>query len=174
MTKLLAGVFASIGAMFGGLFGGHVATTTMPWDNGSTTPSHHMMGTTTPAWGDHEGSTTPRWDNGSTTPNHMNINGVMGTVASIDGDILTVTGHATPKTATTTYTVDATNAKIFKVGSSNARPATTTISAIQVNDSVIVQGTVNGTSVTASSIIDGVLGHMMGGSGQRNGQPQAQ
>lgn len=66
-----------------------------------------------------------------------------GNVTAVNGSIVTVTNKSN-----VTYTVDATNATIEKGN------ATSSISAVAVGDSVIVQGTVNGTSVTASSIID--------------------
>ncbi len=69
---------------------------------------------------------------------------VAGSVASVSGSTLTVTNSGN-----LTYTVDATNAKITRVGTTNA-----TISNVAVGDQVIVQGTVNGTSVVATSVID--------------------
>ena len=47
-----------------------------------------------------------------------------------------------------TYTIDATNATIEKDN------ATSTIGSIAVGDDVLVQGSVSGTSVTATSVID--------------------
>jgi hypothetical protein len=66
-----------------------------------------------------------------------------GNVTAINGSSLTVTNKSN-----VTYTVDATNATIEKVN------ATSSVSNIAVGDNVIVQGTVNGTSVTAASVID--------------------
>jgi hypothetical protein len=67
-------------------------------------------------------------------------------------------------TATTTYTVDASNATVTK------NNATSSVSSIAVGDNVFVQGTISGTSVTATKIFDGQFrGGMMGsvtGSGQ--------
>jgi hypothetical protein len=68
---------------------------------------------------------------------------VGGTVASINGTSLTITNASN-----VTYTVDTSGATIKKDN------ATSTVSNISVGDRVIVQGTVNGTSITASSIID--------------------
>jgi hypothetical protein len=83
--------------------------------------------------------------------------GVFGTVASISGDTLMVTSRGFgPNTATTTYSVDATNATVTKDN------AASTLSAIAVNDRVFVTGTVSGTNVTATAIHDG-MGGMMGG-----------
>jgi hypothetical protein len=69
---------------------------------------------------------------------------VGGSVTAISGNTLTVTNASN-----VTYTIDVSSAKIVK-GS-----ATSTISAIAVGDNVIVQGVVNGTAITASSVIDG-------------------
>lgn len=68
---------------------------------------------------------------------------VAGTVASISGNTITIKNKSN-----VTYTIDATNAKVQSNGS------VSTVSGIAVNDNVIVQGTINGTSVTASLIID--------------------
>jgi hypothetical protein len=67
-----------------------------------------------------------------------------GNVTAISGSSLTVTNKSN-----VTYTVNMSSATISKMGVTGA-----TLSNIVVGDSVIVQGTVNGTSVTASSIID--------------------
>lgn len=66
-----------------------------------------------------------------------------GTVSAISGSTLTVTN-----TNNAAYSVDDTGATVIKQG------ATSTASNIATGDRVVVQGTVNGTSVTASSIID--------------------
>lgn len=106
--------------------------------------------------------------------------GIIGTVATIDGTTLTVNarqgfGTSTP---TTLYTVDASNATVRKDN------ATSTVSSIAVGDTVAIQGTITGTSVTATTIRDGVMpmrgmgGKGMGGQGTQptspitgNGQP---
>ena len=94
--------------------------------------------------------------------------GVFGTVASINGDIITVTGRngfggprpmtssgttsVAPTTATSvTYTVDATNATVMK------NNATSSLSAIVVGDTVMAQGTLTGTNLVATMIRDGVV-----------------
>lgn len=77
---------------------------------------------------------------------------IAGSVASISGSSLTVTNASN-----VTYTVDASNATIMKGG------VTSTIASVAVGDNVVVQGTVNDTTVTASSVID------QGGNGNRNG-----
>jgi hypothetical protein len=55
-------------------------------------------------------------------------------------------GSTTVSTQSKTFTVDASNATIVKGN------ATTTVSSIVVNDTAIIQGTVNGTSVAATQI----------------------
>jgi hypothetical protein len=105
--------------------------------------------------------------------------GVFGTVSSISGDTLTVTvaaqstrpmpEHASTSVSTptiasgTVYTVDATNAKIYKGNATT----TVSISGIATGDTVMVQGTVSGTNIIATIIRDGVS-DMMGG---RPGMP---
>lgn len=66
-----------------------------------------------------------------------------GSVTAISGTKLTVTNASN-----VTYTVDVSSATIEK------GRATSTVSQIAVGDRVVVQGTVNGSSVTASSVID--------------------
>ncbi len=96
---------------------------------------------------------------------------VVGTVASVSGNTITVTSNGmgpNQSTTPTTYTVDATNATVMKNG------ATTTVASIAVGDTIAVQGTVSGTSVTATKIRDGVMQGNGAGSGpqiQGNGEP---
>ena len=87
-------------------------------------------------------------------------NGVFGTVTAVDGTTITVDGRQGTTTASTTYSVDASNAKVIE------GPATSTasISDISVGDRVVVQGTVTGTSIAATTIIDGKF-MIMGGPG---------
>jgi riboflavin synthase alpha subunit len=84
---------------------------------------------------------------------HMGMmgQGVVGTIASVSGNTLTVTGKNG-----TTYTVDVSNAKITKAAS-GAAPTTATVADLAVNDMVVVKGTVSGTSVTATAVMDGVF-----------------
>jgi hypothetical protein len=69
---------------------------------------------------------------------------VGGTVTTSSGSALTVT---TAKD-NIVYTIDASNATIVKGG------ATSTIANIAIGDNVLVQGSISGTSVTATSILD--------------------
>ncbi len=67
---------------------------------------------------------------------------VAGTISSISASSLTITNSGN-----NTYTVDITSAKIFEGNK------TASSSDLAVGDAVVVQGTVNGTSITASSVI---------------------
>ena len=83
---------------------------------------------------------------GSSTAAMINGNGepvIGGNITAISGNSVTVTTKTN-----IVYTIDASTAKIVKNGT------TTAIANIATGDAVVVQGTVNGTSVTASSIID--------------------
>lgn len=90
----------------------------------------------------------------------------IGTVASINGNTITLTGKNG-----TTYTIDATNTKITKApeipttkptkGTPRPSPTTITITDIKVGDNLIVKGTLTGTSIVATDILDGK--GMMGG-----------
>jgi hypothetical protein len=82
--------------------------------------------------------------------------GVFGTVSAISGSTLTLSSKGFGKSATATiYSVDASGATVMKDN------ATSTLSAIAVGDMVMAQGTVSGTSVTATMIRDGMAKGMM-------------
>lgn len=68
---------------------------------------------------------------------------VIGNVSAISGTTITLTNKSGA-----TYTIDAASAKVEEAGSE------ATLANVVVGDMIIVQGTVNGTSITASSIID--------------------
>jgi hypothetical protein len=68
---------------------------------------------------------------------------VVGSISAMSGSMLTVANASN-----VTYTIDASSATFVK------GRATSTIASVAVGDNVVVQGTVNGTSVTASSVID--------------------
>lgn len=98
--------------------------------------------------------------------------GVFGTVASVNGTTLTVTAKGGPSgSAGTTYTVNAGSATVLKDGASSS------IGNVAVGDNVMVQGTVSGTTVTATVIRDGIMGRGMFQQGpgpaiiQGNGEP---
>jgi hypothetical protein len=68
---------------------------------------------------------------------------VGGTVTAVSGNTITITNKSN-----VSYTIDATSATFIKNG------AVGTLSSIAVGDSIVAQGTVNGTSVTAVSVTD--------------------
>jgi hypothetical protein len=68
---------------------------------------------------------------------------VGGTVSAVSGSTITVTNKSN-----VSYTIDASVAKITKNGAAGA------VSNISIGDTVLVQGTINGTSVSAASIVD--------------------
>ncbi|MEI6478756.1 MAG: DUF5666 domain-containing protein [bacterium] len=68
---------------------------------------------------------------------------VAGTISAIDGNTVTVTNKSN-----IAYTVDATNSKVMKGN------ATSSVASLVVGDSILVQGSVNGNSITSSTIID--------------------
>ena len=76
--------------------------------------------------------------------------GVVGTISAINGNSLTVAGKNG-----TTYTVDATSAKVM-VFTQGSAPTTGSLSSLKVGDTVGVRGTVSGTNVTATGIVDGI------------------
>ena len=90
---------------------------------------------------------------------------VLGKVDSISGTTLTVSSRGfDKKTATTTYTVDASNAKVSKEN------ATSTVASITVGDNVMILGTITGNNVVATVIRDGKGGMMPGGEGKSDGK----
>ncbi len=101
--------------------------------------------------GNGDGNNNDNDKNGSTTDNNkalLQIQGngqpvVAGTVTVINNPNMTITTGSG-----ITYTINVATAKIIQGN------ATTTLSSVKVGDAVIVQGTVNGISVVASTIID--------------------
>ena len=93
-------------------------------------------------------------DRGTGGPGMMGGRGVHGTVSAVSGTTLTVTATNPKDSTTSTYTVDASSATVLK-GDGTTKPSTSTLSAVAVGDTVSIQGTVSGTSVTAKTIIDG-------------------
>ncbi len=82
----------------------------------------------------------------TSTPPAFTGNGqpiVAGKIVTVSGSSLTVT-----TASNLTYTVDATNAKILK------GPDTIAVGSLTVGDTVVIQGSINGSSVTASTIMD--------------------
>ncbi|MGB7957550.1 MAG: DUF5666 domain-containing protein [Minisyncoccia bacterium] len=74
--------------------------------------------------------------------------GVFGQVTAINGTTITITDSRN----NTTYTIDASSAAVTKNG------AASSIASIAVGDTIMVQGTTSGDSVTATSIMDGFGG----------------
>ncbi len=109
---------------------------------------------------------------GGPAPYGMMRGGIFGTVTAVQGTVITMQeigrggfGPAETSTAAAavTYTVDASGATVVKDG------ATSTLSAVIAGDHIMVRGTVNGTTVTASSIVDGVVPGARGGGPFRGG-----
>src|ERR1035437_1437649 len=88
--------------------------------------------------------------------------GIFGTISLINGNSITI---ISTKNGTTTYTVDASNAKIVDPSSPGAT-STTGIASLKIGDVVAVRGVITGTSVAATSIFDGKFKH--GPSGKNN------
>lgn len=109
---------------------------------------------------DNQNKETPRMGmmGGNVENRLMMKSGIFGVVSSVNGNTVVVDGKTGlgSKSATTTYSVDLSKAKIYK------NNATTTVSSILVGDKVTVQGTVTGNSVVATVFLDGVRGRGMG------------
>jgi hypothetical protein len=105
-----------------------------------------VSGTTITATTVSDGVVAPKTGAGINTASTFKGNGqpiIGGNVTAINGNSLTVTN-----TSNVTYTVDVTNATVTKSG------AASNVSSITVGDDVVIQGAVNGSSVTASSVMD--------------------
>ena len=89
---------------------------------------------------------------GSSTRPMMGKPAIVGKVTAVSGTTLTVDSfrRSATSSATTTFMVDASKAIVKKAN------ATSTVSAITTGDLVLVQGTITGTSIAASLVIDGV------------------
>lgn len=77
---------------------------------------------------------------------------IFGQVAAISGREITVTGRSGKHGTTTTYTVDASKAKITK-GLGHGAVAVD-LSTVEVGDRVAVLGSITGDAVVASSVFD--------------------
>ena len=82
-----------------------------------------------------------------------------GKVTAVSGNFITIVGSKNKTTYT--YTVDATSATITKItaGGKGVKPnsAVITVSSIAVGDNLVVSGTMSGTSITATKIMDRVF-----------------
>jgi hypothetical protein len=87
--------------------------------------------------------------------------GIRGTIASISGTTIAVTD----KISGTTYTVDASSAKVM-IGKGGAAPAAGSVSDLSVGDEIGVRGTVSGTDVSAQDIMSGKFRHGLGMGGR--------
>ena len=103
---------------------------------GTTITATRIMDGVPGMGGERPEGTTPAF-----TGNGMPV--IAGKIATISGNSVTVSNREN-----VTYTVDVTNAKVEQKGT------TATVSSLTVGDMVIVQGTVNGTTVSATSVID--------------------
>ncbi|MDR3558341.1 MAG: DUF5666 domain-containing protein [Candidatus Pacebacteria bacterium] len=93
-------------------------------------------------------------EHGSRTPS---VRPITGTVSATNGSTsLTMTVQASSTAAVTTYTVNTSNARVMKDGT------TTPVTSIQINDKIAVVGTVSGMNITAKVIFDGVIPHTTG------------
>jgi len=98
---------------------------------------------------------------------------VVGQVTAVSGNTITITSKqgferkdnttTTPTVTTITFTIDATNAKIEKGGT------TGTLASIIVGDTIMVQGTTTGTNVVATNIRDGIVRGQNQDKGTNNG-----
>lgn len=90
--------------------------------------------------------------------------GVHGTITAINGNTITIKDERTG----TTYIVDAAGATVktmpdnASVTGAKPQPVASSVAALKVGDTIGVQGTVNGTSVTATQIMSGKMGPGMG------------
>jgi hypothetical protein len=111
---------------------------------------------------------------------------IHGTVTAVSGTTITVLdsrpkrteGSTVTETTETTYTVDAASAKVLEMPARPADEATApsvkpeptvgTLSDIAVGDTVGIRGTISGTTIVATEIMDGIppFGHMMPGQNQ--------
>ena len=94
---------------------------------------------------------------------------VMGKITAINGTTLTVEGMNKGMETQKTYTVNASGAKVVTSVAGSA-PTESSVSTLAVGDMVAVRGTVSGTSVAATEIMEGMPmrgGH--GGPGGRGG-----
>jgi hypothetical protein len=80
---------------------------------------------------------------------------VAGTITAITGTTLTLTNKSN-----VTYTAEVGTAKIIVKG------ATSTLTSVKVGDSIIIQGTVNGTIITATTVINNGAPKATTGQGQ--------
>ena len=94
------------------------------------------------------------FEHGSHAPSARPIS---GTVSATSGSTsFTMTVQASSTAAVTTYTVNTTNARVLRDGT------TTPVTSIQIGDKIAVVGAVSGTNITAKVIFDGIIPHTTG------------
>ena len=79
---------------------------------------------------------------------------IVGVVTAVnDNDLIigVIDAQGSSTAIITNYTVETHNARILKLGT------TILVGSIQINDKIVVIGTVSGTNITAKVIFDGVL-----------------
>ncbi len=79
--------------------------------------------------------------------------GIVGTVKSITGTVIIVTGMDKKE-----YTVDASKATVMKAGSDTAStPTTITVGNIAIGDTLMIKGTLTNLNMVATNIFDGKM-----------------
>lgn len=115
---------------------------------------HGMFGTHAPANNNQQYAGSYGQNSSQNRPVNPNGSSLIGTVSSIDGTmiVMQVIQSSTSTSATTTanFSVDASNARIIKSGSTT----TAAITNIAVGDRIIAQGVIDGNSIKARLIID--------------------
>ncbi len=96
---------------------------------------------------------TPTTSNTTSSRPQMTPPSAMGKVTAINGSTITITDQKRGTTTSMTYTVDASAATVTK-----DQNTASTLSAIAVGDMIAVDGTVSGTTITATAIHDGFGG----------------
>jgi hypothetical protein len=156
-TVVLAGVMALVG-MIGGTAFMASAQTAVTTTNTPAVTTANTSGSTSSAVDKPESANDPAdTDTGTKTQHHAPLGGD-GVVSSISGTTIVIGEESDEGGAS--YSVDASKATVTNNG------AAATLADIKVGAKVFVQGTVSGTSVTATSIS---LGHAhMGGKNEAN------
>lgn len=88
---------------------------------------------------------------------------VQGTITAISGSTITIEGKDGK-----TYSIDASDATV-KSFAQGSEPTEGDVSGLSVGDEIGVRGTIDGTSVVATQIMDGMLKRGMGGHGKGHG-----
>ncbi len=89
---------------------------------------------------------------GETKSGKHSRDGVVGMVSSVNDSTITLIAQNS-----TTYSIDASKAEILKANLAPTAPSVVGINDIKNGDMLLVQGTINGSSVQATTIFDGKL-----------------